>query len=239
MYFRNNFVYVTQNKMAVFQLKNDFSFPPAHLSEPDGLLAVGGDLSLERLKLAYSQGIFPWFSGEEPILWWSPQPRFVLFPDELHVSNTMRQMLKKGIFKITYNQCFDKVVDNCSKIMRKDQDGTWITSGMKAAFIDFHEAGYAQSVEVWQDGELVGGLYGVGMGSCFFGESMFAKVSNASKAGFITFVNEFTKKGLELVDCQVHTPHLESLGAKMIDRDMFLALIKPRILKTAPFKSYF
>ncbi len=209
----------------VFSLTRDLVFPPVDLAEPDGLLAVGGDLSTQRLLLAYRSGIFPWFS-EPPILWWSPDPRFVLFPEELKVSASMRQLLRKQVFRITFNQDFAGVIRNCRITARPGQDGTWITNAMQKAYIKLHEEGYAHSVECWLDNKLVGGLYGIKMGRCFFGESMFSLVSNASKAAFITFVQAAAQEGLALVDCQVHTEHLASLGARFIQRTEFRRLLE-------------
>jgi leucyl/phenylalanyl-tRNA--protein transferase len=209
--------------MAVFRLDKSLVFPPPQLADEDGLLAVGGDLKTERLLLAYRSGIFPWYS-EPPILWWSPDPRFVLFPDQLKVSASMRQVLRRGVFRITYNQAFASVINRCSAIPRAGQDGTWITEEMKKAYIRLHEAGFATSVECWKDGVLVGGLYGVSIGAFFFGESMFADVSNASKAAFITFVQEHAHE-VQMIDCQVHTEHLASLGAVFISREEFLEII--------------
>lgn len=207
----------------VFSLTKELVFPPVHLSDDDGLLAVGGDLSTERLLLAYRSGIFPWYN-EPPILWWSPDPRFVLFPSELKVSASMRQILKKQVFRITFNQNFAAVIRGCRRAPRKGQDGTWITNAIERAYIQLHEQGYAHSVECWLEDKLVGGLYGIRLGNCFFGESMFANVSNASKAAFITFVQ--SHNDLTLVDCQVHTEHLATLGARFINRDEFLELIE-------------
>ncbi|MCW3463598.1 leucyl/phenylalanyl-tRNA--protein transferase [Chitinophaga nivalis] len=209
--------------MPVFRLNKQLVFPPVQLASSDGLLAVGGDLSVERLLLAYRSGIFPWYD-EPPILWWSPDPRFVLFPDELKVSASMRQVLKKKQFRISFNEDFAAVIDRCSRIPRPGQTGTWITSEMKAAYIRLHKAGYALSVECWQGTQLVGGLYGVKIDRFFFGESMFADVSNASKAAFITFVQTYAQE-LTMIDCQVHTDHLASLGAGFISREEFLQLI--------------
>jgi len=214
--------------MSIFSLTRELVFPPAYLADPDGLLAVGGDLSADRLLLAYRSGIFPWFN-EDPILWWSPDPRFVLFPEELKVSASMKQVLKKQVFKITVNQDFKGVISHCSTIPRAHQDGTWITTQMQEAYLRLHKAGYAISVECWQDNELVGGFYGVRIGHCFFGESMFSKVSNASKAAFITFVHTCIQEKIAVIDCQVHTPHLASLGARFITRDDFLQLLRQHL----------
>jgi leucyl/phenylalanyl-tRNA---protein transferase len=207
--------------MPLFALDKQLIFPPVHLAEPDGLLAVGGDLSTARLLLAYRSGIFPWYEGEH-ILWWCPNPRFVLFPDELKISKSMKTLLKRNAFELTINKAFTQVINNCKTISRKEQDGTWISDEIKSAYTHLYQIGFAQSVEVWQDGELVGGLYGVRLGKVFFGESMFSKVSNASKYAFISFVQQLKKEGVELIDCQIYTEHLESLGARMIEREDFL-----------------
>lgn len=200
-------------------------FPPVHLAEPDGLLAVGGDLSIERLLLAYQNGIFPWYEGEH-ILWWCPDPRFVLFPQELKVSKSMQQLLKRNSFEFTINKAFPDVISHCKTIGRRGQDGTWITPAVKEAYIEFHKAGYAHSAEAWLNGELVGGLYGIRLGKIFFGESMFSTVSNASKYAFISYVQTLQAEGVELIDCQVYTEHLESLGARMINRSAFIEHLK-------------
>ena len=208
--------------MPVFALTEEVVFPPPDLANPEGILAIGGDLSIDRLLLAYKKGIFPWYSEGEPIIWWSPDPRFILKPSELKVSKSMKQVLRKGIFSITYDQAFSRVIQNCKKSPRPGQTGTWITADMEAAYIALHQAGFAHSVEVWQDKELVGGLYGVSLGNCFMGESMFASVSNASKAGFITLVQALEKKGFGMIDCQVYTSHLASFGAVEVPRDQYL-----------------
>ena len=201
-------------------LTPNMSFPDVSEASEEGLLAVGGDLSTERLLEAYKQGIFPWFSSNKPILWWSPDPRFVLFPHKLKVSKSMRQVLNHQDFSITVNQDFKSVITACSKIKRNGQDDTWITNSMITAYLKLYELGFAKSVEVWQDKQLVGGLYGVDLGNgVFCGESMFATVSNASKAGFITFVKNSNYK---LIDCQVYTNHLRSLGAEEIPRSEFI-----------------
>jgi leucyl/phenylalanyl-tRNA---protein transferase len=203
-------------------------FPPVELANPDGLLAVGGDLSPERLLDAYRNGIFPWYSANEPILWWSPDPRMVLFPHKLKISKSMKQLLRQDRFKVTFNEDFETVVQNCAEIKRSGQDDTWITEEMQAAYIKLHHLNIARSVEVWDDGELVGGLYGLYLKekSVFCGESMFAKASNASKFGFIKWVEYLRTLGVKLIDCQVYTAHLESLGAEEISRENFLSYLK-------------
>lgn len=207
--------------MPIFAIRDELFFPPVEWSEPDGLLAVGGDLSAERLKIAYQNGIFPWFN-RNPILWWSPDPRFVLFPDEAKVSRTMRQVLNRNVFEITYNQAFSEVIQNCRKIDRPGQDGTWITKDIVKGYTQLHKEGWAFSVEARQNGELVGGLYGVKVGRCFCGESMFSLVPNASKAAFLSYIPILVAEGIELIDCQTHTEHLESLGARFIPRKVFV-----------------
>ncbi|MBW8050638.1 MAG: leucyl/phenylalanyl-tRNA--protein transferase [Cytophagales bacterium] len=208
--------------MPIFRLNNELIFPNPEFASKEGILAIGGDLSIERLLLAYKNGIFPWYSEGEPIIWWSPDPRFVLYPEKLKISRSMKQVLKKDLFRITLNQNFYEVISNCKKIARPRQGGTWLTDAMLEAYVNLHKAGYAHSVEVWKDGNLVGGLYGVSLGKCFFGESMFSKMSNASKAGFITLVNELKKSGFRLIDCQVYTDHLKNLGAEEIPRTRFM-----------------
>jgi leucyl/phenylalanyl-tRNA--protein transferase len=190
----------------------------------DGLLAMGGDLSAERLLLAYKKGIFPWYDGNVP-LWWCPNPRFVLFPAELKVSKSMHQLLKRNEFVFTVNKAFEQVIRYCKTSERKGQDSTWITDEVEAAFINLHKQGYTHSAEVWKDDVLVGGLYGVRLGKVFFGESMFSLVSNASKYAFIMYAKQLQQEGVELVDCQVYTAHLESLGARMITRKEFIGLL--------------
>ena len=205
-------------------LTDKIAFPDVSEATEDGLLAIGGDLSVERLLLAYKSGIFPWFDAEEPILWWSPNPRFVLFPNKLKVSKSMKQILRNCDYTVTVNKAFKEVITECSKIKRDGQADTWITGGMIEAYIKLHESGYAKSVEVWREDSLVGGLYGVDFGNdVFCGESMFAKESNASKAAFITFIQNTNYK---LIDCQVYTKHLESLGAEDISREAFLRYLK-------------
>lgn len=207
--------------MPVYQLPDEHIFPRPSLAREDGLLAVGGDLHPDRVLLAYSNGIFPWYSDGEPILWWSPDPRCVLYPEKLHHSKTMKQVLRRGHFRISVDTAFEAVMTACGTTDRPGQHGTWITNDMKRAYCELHQLGYAHSVEVWQEETLVGGLYGLCLGSVFFGESMFAHASNASKAGFLTLVPWLKARGVTLVDCQTHTDHLESLGAEMIDGDRF------------------
>ena len=211
-------------------LSDKLIFPPPEAAGDDGLLCMGGDLGVERLLLAYSTGIFPWYEGDIPI-WWNPDPRFVLFPNELKVSNSMKQVLKSNRFSITRNQDFLQVIRNCKHAVRPGQDGTWINEDVVAAYHELHKLGYVISYEAWQGNELVGGFYGVKIGHVFFGESMFSKVSNASKAAFITAVEAMKKEGIQLIDCQVYTAHLESLGAKMIHRKDFLQLLQQLIQK--------
>lgn len=207
--------------MPVYQLPKDIVFPPVELSEPDGLLAIGGDLSPERVIAAYRLGIFPWFN-RKPILWWSPDPRFVLYPSELKISKSMHQVLKRNTFTITVNQNFKEVIKQCGLISRPQQDGTWITKEMIETYTELHRQGYAFSVEAWKDEKLVGGFYGIKTGKCFCGESMFSLVSNASKAAFMTYIPQLVLEGIEIIDCQLYTPHLESLGAREIPRKDFL-----------------
>ena len=204
-------------------LTQKIEFPDVSKASTDGLLAIGGDLSIERVLFAYSKGIFPWYQEEEPILWWSPDPRFVLFPKDLRVSKSMKRVLKKEPFKVTHNKAFKDVIQNCAKAKRNGQQGTWITNDMIEAYTKLHQLGFAKSVEVWLNNELVGGLYGIQItDSLFCGESMFANVSNASKVAFITFIQS---SNYTLIDCQLHTKHLESLGAKYISRSDFLKFL--------------
>ena len=214
--------------MPLFVLDNKLYFPPAHLAERDGLLAMGGDLSPERLLLAYRNGIFPWYE-EEPILWWSPNPRFVLFPEELKISKSIRPLLNRNEFDFTINKAFKEVIAQCKRIDRPGQFGTWITNEVEKAFLKMHKLGYAHSVEVWKNEELVGGFYGIKLGKVFFGESMFSKVSNASRYAFIKYIEQLKQEGIELIDCQVYTEYLESFGARMITGKEFTGLLKKLI----------
>jgi len=211
--------------MPLFVLDKEIRFPPVNLAEPDGLLAMGGDLSADRLLLAYRHGIFPWFEGQTP-LWWCPDPRFVIFPADLKISKSMKQLFKKNSFRFTVNTAFAEVIGNCKTTARKEQSSTWITEEVKSAYIHLHGLGYAHSAEAWLGEELVGGCYGIRLGKVFFGESMFSKVSNASKYAFIKYVELLKREGLQLIDCQVYTEHLESLGARMIGRAQFVQLLE-------------
>jgi leucyl/phenylalanyl-tRNA--protein transferase len=211
--------------MPIFILDNKLWFPPADNTTAEGLLAMGGDLSEERLLLAYRNGIFPWFENEFP-LWWCPDPRFVLFPGELKISKSMRQVFHKNEFEFKINTAFEKVIHHCKTVKREDQQGTWITNDIERAYINLHKKGFAHSAEAWQHDKLVGGLYGVRLGKIFFGESMFSFAANASKFAFIRYMEHLKKEEVKLIDCQVYTKHLESLGAEMIARKEFLQLLK-------------
>lgn len=207
----------------VFRLPDDeIIFPNPELAEEDGLLAIGGDLSAERLILAYQHGIFPWFSEGDPICWYSPHERCVIYPDKIKITKSMKQVLKNADFKVTANQAFEKVIASCAKTPRKDQPGTWITREMQEAYINLHQLGWAHSVEVWNANELVGGLYGVAIGKVFCGESMFSLVSNASKVALIFLCQQ---TDFELIDCQLPNDHLLSLGAEMIDRETYMKVL--------------
>jgi leucyl/phenylalanyl-tRNA---protein transferase len=214
--------------MPLTVLTHKLWFPPVEESSADGLLAIGGDLSTERLLLAYRSGIFPWFNDNEPPLWWCPDPRCVLFPDELYISKSMQQLIKRKAFTVTSNKAFADVIHQCAET-RKLKEGTWITAEIEEAYTTLHTMGKAVSAEVWQENELVGGLYGIRLGNIFFGESMFSKVPNASKYAFISFVQQLQKEGVVLIDCQIYTPHLESLGARMIPREEFLKIVEANL----------
>lgn len=204
-------------------LSDNIAFPPYEFTTDDGIIALGGDLSEERLIYAYKNGIFPWYSEGEPIVWYCPHDRMVLFPDDLKVSKSMRKIINRNQFVITENSAFNEVIYNCKSIDRNDGFGTWITNDMQQAYINLHQKGIAKSIEVWLDNELVGGLYGLEINNIFCGESMFSKVSNASKLAFIHLVK---KKNYKLIDCQVYNEHLASLGANEVDRDLFLKILK-------------
>ena len=204
------------------QLSSEHIFPSALSANNDGIVAIGGDLDPKRILNAYKQGIFPWFESDDYIVWWSPDPRMVLFPEKLRISKSTKKVLKDANFKVTFNQSFDEVVDCCAKVKRFGQNGTWITEGLKKAYNLLHKEGHAFSVEVWKDFELVGGLYGIDLGDIFCGESMFSKENNASKIGFIHLIKELSKNGYKLIDCQVPSAHMKSLGAEEISRQQFL-----------------
>jgi leucyl/phenylalanyl-tRNA--protein transferase len=204
------------------QLSSEHIFPSALSANNDGIVAIGGDLDPKRILNAYKQGIFPWFESDDYLVWWSPDPRMVLFPEKLRISKSTRKVLKDANFKVTFNQSFDEVVDCCAKVKRFGQNGTWITEGLKKAYNLLHKEGHAFSVEVWKDFELVGGLYGIDLGDIFCGESMFSKENNASKIGFIHLIKELSKNGYKLIDCQVPSAHMKSLGAEEISRQQFL-----------------
>ena len=209
----------------MYPISDDLYFPPVSNASSEGLLAIGGDLSSERLLLAYKSGIFPWFNQGEPILWWAPKSRMVLFFNELIVSKSLRNILNRNTFKVTFKQDFRAVISNCSGIKRAGQQGTWISQDMIEAYCKLNELGIAKSVEVWQNEELVGGLYGIELGTVFCGESMFSKVSNASKLAFITLVDHLKSENFKILDCQVYNDHLASLGCREIDRDDFMKLL--------------
>jgi leucyl/phenylalanyl-tRNA--protein transferase len=207
----------------IFRLTEDLIFPNPALAEEDGLLAIEGDLSPERLLLAYQNGIFPWFGDDSPILWYSPKTRFVLFPEEVKISKSMRQLIKSKKYKITINTAFEEVINACADVKREGQESTWITLEMKKAYIKLHQLGFAHSIETWENDQLIGGLYGVMINKVFCGESMFSHQSNASKMALIWLCEHID---LKLIDCQIHSTHLESLGAKMIERDTFMDFLK-------------
>ena len=210
----------------MYFLSRELYFPPVSYASPEGIIAIGGDLSPERLMLAYRNGIFPWFEDDEPILWWSPPERMVLFFAELRITKSMRNIFNRDTFTVTFNTAFADVIANCRDIKRDGQPGTWITPEMTTAYCRLHEMGHAKSVEVWQDGKLVGGLYGVDLGHVFCGESMFSLVPNASKVAFIYLARKLEQENYRLLDCQVHNSHLESLGAREIFREDFLDILK-------------
>jgi leucyl/phenylalanyl-tRNA--protein transferase len=220
--------------MPVFLLSSELLFPQPELAEEDGLLAVGGDLSEERILLAYSMGIFPWYSQGSPILWWSPDPRLVLLPEELRISRSLRQTIGKGIFRVTVDTDFDQVIRTCATVHEREDRSTWITRRMIDAYSRLHRSGYAHSVESWQDGELAGGLYGVSMGKVFFGESMFSKRSDASKVAFALLVHQLREWDYRLIDCQVTTQHLIRFGAREVPRLAFLKMLKEALAAPAP-----
>ncbi|MDJ0720670.1 MAG: leucyl/phenylalanyl-tRNA--protein transferase [Desulfobacterales bacterium] len=212
--------------MPVFRLTSELTFPPPHLAIREGLLAVGGDLSIDRLALAYGQGIFPWYAEDDPILWWSPDPRLVLFPHELHVSRSLRRLINKGRLSFTLDRAFGEVIRGCAAARGENHPGTWIVPEMISAYERLYGAGLAHSVEAWRGDELAGGLYGVSLGRTFYGESMFTRVSNASKAALVVLVQHLQQTGFDLIDCQVTTPHLKQFGAREIPRAHFLRTLR-------------
>ena len=209
----------------MYILSGKLSFPPVESADNEGFLAIGGDLSPERLLLAYKSGIFPWYNEDEPICWWSPDPRCVLFPSNLHVSKSMKQVMKSGQYRFSVNQSFENVMRACGDVKRKEGPGTWIQEEMIEAYCRLFHLGHAFSAEAWHEGKLVGGLYGVRIGKVFFGESMFSIMPNASKFAFIRFIQQLQEEGVEIVDCQLRTSHLVSLGATMIPRKKFIETI--------------
>ena len=213
----------------MYFLTSELYFPPVTEASSEGILAVGGDLSVERLLLAYRNGIFPWFDDDEPILWWSPPQRMVVNPQEYKIAKSLRNILNRKIFKITFNQNFSEVIRQCQQMKRNGQQGTWITDSMLEAYIKLHEIGIAKSVEVWQNDDLVGGLYGVDLGKVFCGESMFSKVPNASKVAFVTLIQQLKEEYYLMLDCQVHNDHLEKLGAFEISRNSYMKILKSAI----------
>lgn len=219
-------------------LDHTFTFPKTNTATEEGIVALGGDLHPERLLNAYKNGIFPWFDEESVIMWWSPDPRCVLDVDQLKVSKSMRQIMRKGEFKVTVDLHFSKVMAACQNVARPDQEGTWITNGMIDAYTELHEQGYAHSVEVWNEDKLVGGLYGLSLGNMFFGESMFSTQSNASKVAFITLVQKLKLKGFKYIDCQVENSHLTSLGAIEVSREFFETELQKSLEKPTQQKSW-
>lgn len=214
--------------MPIPYLTEELWFPPADQTTGDGIVAIGGDLSPNRLLLAYQKGIFPWYNEDEPPIWWCPDPRFVLFPNELRVSKSMKQLFRKEAFHVTYNKAFEEVIHNCGAT-REDFEGTWISNDIKEAYNTLHQMGYAMSAEAWLDNQLVGGLYGIKLGTVFFGESMFSTVSNASKYAFISLTEKLQQEGLTLIDCQIYTEHLESLGGRDMNRSDFLRHMEEQV----------
>ncbi|WP_247656528.1 leucyl/phenylalanyl-tRNA--protein transferase [Maribacter sp. MMG018] len=217
----------SNQRTPIYFLTDELYFPPVENATSEGLLAVGGDLSAERLLLAYRNGIFPWYNDDDSIiLWWSPDPRMILYPEKIKISKSMRKVIRDKKFRLTKNQCFQKVVEHCSTVKREGQEGTWITEAMQWAYLDLHKKGYAKSYEVWEGDELVGGLYGVDLGHVFCGESMFSLRSNASKFAFIELAKELQQKNYLFIDCQMYTDHLASLGAEEIARQEFISKLK-------------
>ncbi|HBI14578.1 MAG TPA: leucyl/phenylalanyl-tRNA--protein transferase [Desulfobulbaceae bacterium] len=220
--------------MPVFQLSSSIVFPPPALAEPNGLLAIGGDLSPARLLAAYRQGIFPWFAEGDPILWWTPAPRLVLFPEEFHLSRRLARVIRQNVFSLSADRAFRQVMENCAGIRTATRTETWISSEMIDAYCRLHQQGFAHSIECWQDGSLVGGLYGIALGRVFFGESMFSAVSSASKVALYALVRHALAKGIRLLDCQMRTEHLVSMGAREVSRDHFQRLLDELATPVSP-----
>lgn len=214
--------------MPIYQLTDEIMFPNPEFAEEDGLLVVGGDLRWERLLLAYCNGIFPWYNDEDPILWWCPKPRFIIKPNEVKISKSMKRVFNKGEFKITFDNDFQGVISKC-KELRENKEGTWITDDMKEAYINLFNKGFASSVEVYKNEKLVGGLYGVKIGRCFFGESMFSTETNASKLALISMCKKLEREGYLFLDCQMHTNHLESMGGKFVSWEEFKEMLQQGI----------
>lgn len=219
-------------------IDNTFSFPHPSTADANGVLAIGGDLHPERLLLAYQYGIFPWFSEGDPVIWWHPDPRFILYPKQVRISKSMKPYLKMEKLTVTFDTCFEHVMEHCQKISRKDQSGTWITEDFIDSYEYLHQMGYAHSVEVWKGDELVGGLYGVSLGKVFFGESMFSKVSNASKLALISLCRVLDKRGFYLIDCQIANKHLESMGGQFITRADFMSCLRRNIFEETKMGSW-
>lgn len=219
--------------MPIYQLPDEIIFPNPELAEEDGLLAVGGDLSLERLLLAYCNGIFPWYSDGDPILWWCPKPRFIIKPSEVKISKSMKRVFNSGKFKVTFNDDFESVITNC-KELRENKEGTWINDDIREAYINLFNKGFASSVEVYRCENLVGGLYGVKLGKCFFGESMFSIETNASKVALISMCKKLEEEGYLFLDCQMHTNHLESMGGKFVSWEEFKLMLEEGINRACP-----
>ena len=221
--------------MPVFLLTDKFVFPPPHLATKEGLLAVGGDLDPARLLAAYKKGIFPWYSNGEPILWWSPDPRLVLYPEELKISHSLAKILRKNLFQVSMDRGFRQVIGRCASIRSETRQGTWISGEMIEAYCRLHQLGYAHSVEIWHKGDLVGGLYGLCIGRCYFGESMFSTMSNTSKVALVFLCRYLREHQIDLIDCQVHTDHLVRMGARNIARKDFIKQLN-RALKHPSLK---
>ncbi|WP_195467781.1 leucyl/phenylalanyl-tRNA--protein transferase [Clostridium sp. D43t1_170807_H7] len=214
--------------MPIYQLTDEIMFPNPELAEEDGLLAIGGDLRWERLVLAYCNGIFPWYNEDDPILWWCTKPRFIIKPNEVRISKSMKRVFNRGEFKVTFNNDFEGVISNC-KALREKGEGTWITDDMKEAYINLFNKGFALSVEVYKESKLVGGLYGVKIGRCFFGESMFSIETNASKVALISICKKLERENYLFLDCQMHTNHLESMGGKFVSWGEFKSMLQEGI----------